>query len=174
MILLSNDPREAPARQKFVDILGQEDADALVFWVWETHRAQGIGFCDALLLILEHTVLQGRRFAQNLLDMARKPKHIRDAEMDLMAWVKPRVEKATSVVMGHRGDPSAAKSEFGIFIEDLMAYLRRTYPRTHEATIRGAVMTGCSHKNGAFSVEVHTIIKALDLKDPMSAFYSEA
>lgn len=174
MIHFSADPREPRDRQFLIDELGQEDAEVLVSWIKDTHRAQGMPFGDALNLVAENTRVHGKRFAQNLLDMAKKPKHIRTAEMDLLGWVKPRVEKASAIVLGHRGDPRAVQSEFGILVEDLMAYLRRTYPKTHEATVRGAVLTGCSHKNGAFSVEVHTIIAALDLKDPLSAFYSEA
>lgn len=171
MILLSDDPREPRNRQRLIDLLGAEDAGVLVRWVHETHRAQGIAFGDALQTIADETDARGPQFARNLLDVARKPKHVRDAEVEILSWVKPRVDRAIAVVMGHRGNADVAREQYGLFIEELRAYLNRNYKR-HQATIDGAIMTGCSHNNGQFEVRVHQIVAALDLKDPMSAFYA--
>lgn len=174
MILLSTDPREPAARQKFIDWLGAEDASKLVTWIHETHRAQGVEFGEALVYIVEQTEISGVTFAKNLLDMATKPRHIREAEMELIAWVQPRVNNAITTVMGFRGDPTVARQVFSDFTSELEQHINRVYPGKHEATVRGAILASCSHENGAFQVRVHSLVAALDLKDPMDMFYTKA
>ncbi len=166
-ILYSADPREPALRQKLIDILGSVDAGTLIRWVRETHAAQEISFGDALALIVEQTEVQGLKFAHNLLEVAYKPRDVREAEMEIFGWAKPRIEKAAAVVLGHRGDQEVAKKEFADLCVGLMEKLHHLFPSKHEAVLRGAVVLAFTHKNGQFSLDTAALVKAVNTPMPM-------
>jgi hypothetical protein len=170
MILLSDDPREPQCRQRLIDILGQEDATVLVQWLWDRHRPGGNPtFGQALAAITMQTDQHGPQFARNLLDFAKKPRHVAEAEMEIMAWIKPRIEAAAAKVAGHRGDPDVAKAEFDILCYGLNEKLWNMYPHKHRATMKGAIVSSFEHKGGAFSLNVASLVKALEMDDPLKA-----
>ena len=170
MILFSNDPREPQCRQRLIDILGQEDATVLVTWLWERHHlGSSPTFGEALAAITMQTDQHGHQFARNLLDVAKKPKHVSEAELEIMAWIKPRLEAAATKVQGHRGDPDVAKAEFDVLCYGLNEKLWNMYPDKHRATMKGAILTAFEHKGGAFSLNVAKLVQSLNLDDPLKA-----
>lgn len=170
MILLSQDPREPQCRQRLIDILGKEDATVLVTWLWERHHAgKSPTFGEALAAVTQQTDQHGPQFARNLLDMAKKPRHVSEAEMDIMAWIKPRLEVAAAKVVGHRGDPEVAKAEFDTLCYGLNEKLWAMYPDKHRATMKGAIISAFEHKGGAFSLNVAKLVRNLELEDPLKA-----
>ena len=159
-ILISDDPREPVFRQRLVDMLGAEDARQLVGWVHETHRSQGITFADALSIVLNGIDRQGLSFAHNLLEVAWKPRDVREAEMEILDWARPRIERAAATVLGHRGDAVVAKREFADLAVELMEKLHRLFPDSHEATLRGAVVLALKHEGGQFTLNVAELVTA--------------
>lgn len=155
-------------RQWFRDNFGAEDSTALIDWVWENHR-DGVRFVDALVVIARETSENGKGFAQNLIDLAKKPKATREAETEIVAWVTPRIEKAAAIVRGHRGDPSVARAEFDGLMLELEAKLRRMFPHVHRALMKGAMASSLRMLDGKFSVDVAALVKALQLPDPLAA-----
>jgi hypothetical protein len=172
MILRSTRPEdavvEAEMRQWFRDNFGAEDSTALIDWVWENHR-DGVRFVDALVTIARETSENGKGFAQNLIDLAKKPRATREAETEIVAWVTPRIEKAAAIVRGHRGDPSVARAEFDGLMIELEAKLRRMFPDVHRALMKGAMASSLRMVDGKFSVDVAALVKALQLPDPLAA-----
>ena len=167
MILYSADPREPALRQKLNDLLGSTDAATLVRWVKETHAAQEISFGDALALIVEQSEIQGIKFAHNLLEVAYKPREIREMELAIFGWAKPRIEKAAAVVLGHRGNQEVAKKEYADLCVGLMEKLHHLFPDKHDAVLRGAVVLAFTHKNGQFSLDTAALVKAVNTPMPM-------
>jgi len=168
-MLLSSDPREPRCRQVLTDLLGSADATDLVRWLWERHHAGSAPtFGDALAAVTEQTERNGLQFARNLLDVARKPKHVSEAECDVMAWVIPRIEEAAVTVQGHRGNPEVAREEFAALCWQLEEKLRRMFPDAHRASLRGAVVSSFVHQGGAFSLDVAALVRALHLPDPLA------
>lgn len=170
MILLSNDPREPAARQRLVDLLGAEDARVVAQWVLETHRRFGASYGEALEHVTQECATKGRGFSSNLLEIAKKPKHLREAEMEITAWVVPKISTAVTTIRGHRGNPEVADRLYKELVAELDSTLARWYPSVHEATRRGALLTSCSHAEGQISINVAALVRALDLPDPMRAF----
>jgi hypothetical protein len=170
MILLSNSPHEAACRQKLIDALGAEDEEVLVQWLYERHCGRtSPTFGEVLDAISKQTEQYGVKFAQNILDVAKKPKHIREAEVELIAWIGPKVEHAASIVQGHRGDFAIAKEEFDKLCYELEEKLCAMFPGKHRATMKGAIVSSFLHKGGAFSLDVSALVRALEMKDPLEA-----
>jgi hypothetical protein len=166
-ILCSTDPREPTCRQALIDKLGREDAEKLIRFVLETHETQGLSFGDALALIVEQTERLGLPFAHNLLEMAWKPREVREAEIEILGWAKPKIEQAANVVLGHRADPSVAKKQFADLCVELMDKLTRMFPDKHVAAVRGAVLVAFTHKDGQFSLDVAALVKAIHTPIPL-------
>lgn len=169
MILLSADPCEPDARQKLINVLGTEDAEVLVQWIYENQGRNSISYIHALTHVAAEVDANGPGFARNLLDAAKKPKHIWEAERELLAWAMPRIEAACNVVRGHRGDPEVAKTEFDLLCYDLEEKLWNMFPHKHRATMKGAMISSFQHKGGSMSLNVAMLVKALNLDDPLAA-----
>lgn len=170
MILLSSDPREAPCRQKLIDVLGAEDATVLTTWLWERHHAgKSPTFGDVIAAIVQKTEIHGPTFAKNLLDAAKKPREQSEAEIEIMAWVTPRIHAAAARVMGHRGDQDVARAEFDTLVRELEAKLWNMFPDKHRATMKGAIVVSFKHKGGEFVIDVGALVRALFLTDPLAA-----
>jgi hypothetical protein len=171
-LLYSKRPRdakvEAEMRQWFRDNFGEVDAKTLIDWVWENHK-DGIRFVDALVEIGVETQKNGKQFVHNLLEVARKPKHVREAEIELLMWVKPRLEKAVATVLGHRGDPDVKRQEFDGFLHALEDKLWNMYPSKHRATMKGAILSAFHDSNGRVDLNIADLVKTLNLEDPLSA-----
>jgi hypothetical protein len=164
VLLLTQDPREPQCRQRLIDILGQEDATVLVQWLWERHpNGSNPAFGDVLNAVVEESEDKGPQFAKNLLDMARKPREVREMEMELIGWATPRIRAAAAAakVMGYRGDPEVAKKEYADLAVGLMEHLQRVCPDIHAAPLRGAVLTALTHKNGQFSLDVAALVRGI-------------
>lgn len=172
MILRSTRPEdavvEAEMRQWFRDNFGADDSAALLEWVWENHR-DGVRFVDALVTIARETDENGKGFAQNLIDLAKKPRATREAETEIIAWVTPRIEKAAAIVRGHRGDLKVARAELDGLMIDLESKLRRMFPHVHRALMKGAMASSLRMVDGKFTVDVAALVKALQLPDPLAA-----
>lgn len=171
-ILYSTNPLDAKIegemRQWFRDNFGDDDAKTLIEWLWDNHR-DGVRFVEALSAIAVETEKNGLQFVHNLLDMARKPKLVRDAEMELIAWAKPRIEKATATIRGHRGSPESKKSEMDNFVFALEEKLYTMWPGKHRATMKGAILAAFRDVEGRLELNVATLVKTLNIEDPMSA-----
>lgn len=162
---------ERELRTWLINEIGEADQLTLVDWVWENHRGNndGITFVDALAAIVRQTGTHGRGFLNNLLDFAKKPKEIREAEQAILGWIKPRIEKAASVVLGHRGDAQVKREQFHELCSDLEAFIHRAYPLVHRATVKGAIVSAMSNTGTAFSLNVARLVKALTITDPLAA-----
>lgn len=169
MILLSTDPREPAARQKFIDVLGSDDAEVLVQWVYENQGRNSVSYGQALAHIAAEIDVHGPGFAHNLLDAAKKPRHVWEAERELIAWATPRIEAACNVVRGHRGDADVAKKEFDQLCYGLEEKLWNMFPHKHRATMKGAIIGSFQHKGGSMALNVAMLVKALNLDDPLAA-----
>lgn len=170
LLLLSADPAEPVHRRALENMLGEADADTLVRWLWENHanRLQPT-FGQVLEAVTKQTMVKGPAFAHNLLDFAKKPEHVQEAELELMQWITPRINEAAVKVQGHRGDPDVARAEFDDLCYRLEEKLCRMWPGKHRATMKGAIICSFEHKNGAFSLNVAKLVKALNLRDPLEA-----
>lgn len=169
MILLSSDPREPAARQKFINILGAEDAEVLTQWVYENQGRNSISYGEALAHIANEIDAHGPKFAHNLLDAAKKPRHVWEAERELLAWAGPRIAAACNVVRGHRGSADVAKQEFEQLCYALEEKLWNMFPHKHRATMKGAIVGSFQHKGGEIALNVAMLVKALNLDDPLAA-----
>lgn len=158
---------EARALQRLKDRFGDVDTSTLAEWVWDRHR-DGVRYVEALSAIAAEVENQGEHIFHNLLDVAKKPKHIRDAEMDIFAWVKPRLEQASNTIRGHRGDPRVKEEVTRAFFAELENYLHRVWPR-HRATTRGAIFSAFRDEGGRLSFNVAELVRVLDMEDPLSA-----
>jgi hypothetical protein len=164
-----NDARvEAEMRQWYRDNFGATDADALLSWVWENHR-DGVTFLDAIIAIARETEQQGKQFAHNLLEIAKKPKDVREAETEIVAWATPRLQAAANTIRGHRGDPRVAREELDGLMLALESKLRRMFPHVHRALMKGAMASALVKANGAISLDVAALVKALNMPDPLAA-----
>lgn len=170
-ILRSTNPAEARVeaemRQWYVDNFGASDARTLLDWIWENHR-DGVRFVAALVEIAKQTQLHGKEFVHNLLDVARKPKAVREAEMEILAWAKPRIEAAVARVIGHRVSEDVKREEVNAFIEALQEKLWTMWPDKHRATMKGAVLSAFRDIDGRFELNVAALVKALNLEDPLA------
>lgn len=169
MILLSKDPREPALRQKLIDLLGGEDAETLVQWVYENEGRNNVRYCQALYVIVMGIETQGMGFAHNLLEAAKKPKHIWEAERQILGWLIPRLKEAGVVIQGHRDDPVAVDAEREKLIEGLLEMLWKMYPDKHRATMKGAVVGSFQRKGSEIGFNVAMLVKALNLEDPLWA-----
>lgn len=169
MILLSTDPREPGARQKFINVLGAEDAEVLTQWVWENQGRNSVSYGQALAHIAAEIDVHGVSFAHNLLEAAKKPRHIWEAERDILAWATPRIQAACATVRGHRGDPHVAQQEFEQLCYALEEKLWSMFPDKHRATMKGAIIGSFQNKNGGMALNVAMLVKALNLDDPLAA-----
>lgn len=172
IILRATQPKDAEAERELRlwlrANLGETDAEELVAWVWESHR-NGVTYVDALAAIVRETGTRGKEFAYNLLEHARKPKEVREAEAELISWSKPRIEAAANKVRGHRGDPAVAREEFVNLCEELQEKLFKMFPLKHRATMKGAMQTGFQHTGGSFTLNVALLVKVLFMEDPLAA-----
>jgi len=167
MILKTSDPREPAATQELLTQLGEEDAKILMTWLWETHRGRG-NYADILAAVVEHTHAEGTCFARNLLTMAKKPKHISEAEMEIMAFITPRIQAAVVAVQGHRGDQQVAVREFEKLCYELEEKLFNMFPQKHRATMKGAIISAFTHRGG-YTLDVAKLVQALHMEDPLAA-----
>jgi hypothetical protein len=172
-ILYSTNPDdarvEADMRQWYRDNFGEEDTRVLLDWLWDHNGKNGVRFVDALVHIAKETQIHGKQFVHNLLEVAKKPKHVREAEVEILAWAKPRLEKAAAVVMGHRGNPDVKRQEFDAFLHALEDKLWNMYPSKHRATMKGAILSAFQDVNGKTELRVSDLVKALNLEDPLAA-----
>lgn len=161
-------------RQWFRDNFGEEDARALIEWLWDHNGKSGVRFVDALVHIARETETHGKGFVQNLLDVARKPKFVREAELEILAWAKPRLDKAAAIVLGHRGEERVRRDVFDEFLHGLEEKLREMYPGKHRATMKGAIVSAFCDVNGKAEFRVADLVKALNLEDPLAVTASTA
>jgi len=147
--------------------LGEEDGKTLINWLWETHRGRG-NYADILSAVVEHTLAEGPTFAQNLLTMAKKPKAISEAELEIMAFITPRINAAVNTVRGHRGDQKVAAQEFEQLCYALEEKLFRMFPAKHRATMKGAIISAFTHKGG-YTLDVAKLVQALFMEDPLAS-----
>ena len=169
-LLLSADPSEPQHRRTLEDLLGREDADVIVRWLWENHRnRKEPTFGKVLEAIVQQTMVKGPAFARNLLDFAKKPKHVREAELEMMQWITPRINAAALKVHGHRGNQDVARSEFDLLCYQLEEKLCEMWPGKHRATMKGAIICAFEHRQGEFSLNVAKLVEALNMHDPLEA-----
>ncbi len=170
MILFSQDPREPQCRQRLIDLLGQQDATDLVLWLWENHKdGKEPTFGQALAAITMQTDQHGVQFARNLLDHARKPKHVREAEIEIMAFITPLIHEAAETVRRNGGLEKVGNEEFHLLCYKLLEKLWKMYPYKHRATMKGAILGAFQHRNGAFTLNVAALVKNLEGTDPLEA-----
>ena len=171
MILLGDaatSSEELEVRKQLVGILGEEDERTLSRWVFENHR-DGVRYTQALKSIFEGASVYGKQFLENLLDVAKKPKEVAQAEVAVFAWVKERTVLVVKTVQRSKDKEKAAKEELDGFMHDFVGYLHRMFPDKHRATVHGAIIGGMRHVEGKFSVDVAGIVKALFNEDPLAA-----
>lgn len=172
MLLRCTTPKDAAdekeLRQWLVDQIGEEDQRILTEWVWDNHNG-GVGYVDALAAIVRQTDEHGPQFLRNLLDFAKKPKEQREAEQELIEWMRPRVLDAVAIVRGHRGDEQVAKEEFHSLCYKLEEKLCNMFPGKHRATMKGAMLSAFKRAGGGFSFDAATLVKILQEPDPLAS-----
>lgn len=159
---------EAELRQWLRDNFGEQDAKTLISWVWDNHK-NGVGFVEALASICAETELNGRKFVHNLLEVAQKPKLVRDAEMEIFAWAKPRIEEATAKIRACGGDPQAKRAEMDAFVFALEDKLYNMWPGKHRATMKGAILTAFKDLGGRLEFNTGLLVQTLNMEDPLAA-----
>lgn len=178
MILFSKNVEEARVeaemRQWYRDNFGDTDANDLVNWLWEHNGRNDVRFVDALVHIAKETSEQGPKFVHNLLDVIRKPAEVRDAELQILAFMKPRIDKAVTVIRGHRAAPEVVQEEFDKLMFDLEDLVKKMFPGKHRATRKGAMVASLQNVNGAVSLNVATLVKTLMGEDALAATASTA
>lgn len=159
---------EAELRQWYRDNFGAEDARVLLEWLWDHNGKSGVRFVDALVHIARETQAHGKAFVYNLLDIAKKPKEVREAELEIIAWAKPRLERSAAQIQGHRGEESVKRAEMEAFIAALQEKLWKMWPGKHRATMKGAVLSSIVDRDGKVELRVADLVKALNMEDPLA------
>ena len=160
---------ELELRKWLVGELGEADEATLSSWIWERHQREPGEYVDVLAEIVRQGGARGKAFVGPLLDLARKPREVREAEIAIAQWVKPRLDHAVSVVRLHGGSQEAAEGEYKLFLDDLTAMLRGMYPLAHRATMTGALASSVKHGGGSFTVDAAKIVHCLGMPEPLAA-----
>lgn len=150
--------------------IGETDEATLTEWVWSNHHGSGIKYLEALAAIIQQTATRGREYVNGLLEMARKPRARREAEMDLLQWWIPLSNRAIAKVKDCKAEDraAAAHEEFGGLIELLTAKLHAMFPDKHRATIRGAVAVAFVKAPTGWEFDASRCITACTQEDPLA------
>jgi len=178
MILRSKAPELGEDEKRilnwFEENFGLEDTATLASWVWDKERNDG-KYVAALWHIAgqmkdheRRDPKSGRRFVQNLVEFARKPRVDRDAEVELAEHMREKVAKGMAWVRGHREDQAAKDEIVGDLRRHLREKLRQMWPDKHRATIDGALMVGLSARGGKPFLDFAAIVKAMNEPDPLA------
>lgn len=170
MILRTTQPQHAADEKELRDWLqanlGVEDAELLAAWIWENeHRTGPVAYLSGLAQVVQGAATMGRSFVGNLLDMAKKPKEVRDAELELTRFAGALLRKLTDRVRAHGGDPAAAHEAELELRARVREKVEAMWPGTPDYIINGAMAVGVTHKNGAFGVEVAHLVKGMLQED---------
>ena len=157
---------ELEIRKWLQNELGVADELALSGWLWENHGRSGVAYVDALAEVARAIHAKGKPFAHALLEIAKKPKDRREAETEILHFMSPRLQKATSTVRGHRGDPKVAEQEFNELQAELMWKLRAMYNNSASFT-RGAILSAFVHREGAFELVIAKLVEQMCQEDPL-------
>jgi hypothetical protein len=180
MILHSTTPEDGEVEKQirgwFEDNFGREDAEALVEMIWLRER-NGARLVDALVVIAkeykaheQNSVAEAKAFLGNLLDMARTPAAVREAEMDLLGYARPILERLAARIQGHRGDPIVREESLEEFRALVREKIRSMWPRKHRAAIDGALVVAARAEGGRLVFNARACVKALEMNgDPLEA-----
>lgn len=158
---------EAELRNWLVKELGEEDQRILAEWVWDVHR-DGVRYVDALAVIIRHggplPLDERKAFFGRLLEVAKRPHDIREAELDLLAWFNTHSKTAVAAVNQNGATQSAAQAEMNALIEKLEAKVHKMFPGCHRASVRGAIISSFTDTGGEFKFDAHRLVQALSSK----------
>lgn len=165
---------ERRARERIAIELGEEDEATLSAWVFETHGATPT-YVEALTLIAEEATRSGRSFLDNLIEVAKKPKPVREAETELVAFVTPLMRRLTERIRAERGGEAAISDARAEFLYRLEEKLVNLFPGKHRATMKGAIVNAFVVAGGAFSLDVAALVRSLLVNDdPLKATASSS
>lgn len=172
MILRSTNPLMAEDEKKiidwFTDHFGEEDTLVFTRWVWDRHR-NAPQYVEALWFIAEQTRKEGPPFFQNLLEVARYPKEMREATDQIASTMMPIVERLKTKALGFRNDPKVLNEIFEELRLALREKIRDMWPEKHRATIDGAMVVSVKRNLvGQSFIDFRTLAKALFEKDPLA------
>lgn len=176
MISRATDPQHAKDELEFRQYLhaqlGDTDAQLLVDFVYE-NAATPVAYVTGLAHLVKGVGASGPGFVGQLIELAKKPKEAREAEMDIAVYVKLVIGDATHRI---RCEPAGTREQ--VADELWREVLHRTreklnamWPGTPDYIVNGALLVGMQwdRESGHFNAFPAKIVDAMRRKDPVAS-----
>lgn len=175
MILRTTDRQHASDETEFrkylISELGTEDAETLASFTWE-NSATPVAYMTSLAHLVRGVGTHGKGYVSRVLEVARKPKEIREAEMDLAVFAHVVVNDCSRRVAcspeAERG--KVAEEVWLELVHRTREKLGRMWPGSPDYIVNGALAVGCiwDKQAGTFGIEPIKLVAAMRQKDPLA------
>lgn len=168
MILRTTDERhakdEASFRKYLVEILGEADEKRLIEFTWD-HSATPVAYMLSLAHLVRGVRTEGRKHVERILEVAAKPKHVREASMDLAVFAKVVVDDVAGRVRDAKPEDRAKVAQEGWdeVLTRVRVQLVKMFPEAQPDHIEMALREGCAwdRQKGSFGVVANKMIAVL-------------
>lgn len=173
MILRTTSPQASKDEADFAlyltGRLGEADSTDLARFVWETAGEDQHRYLVGRAAMCRGVDKDGPAFVANVLQLARKPKEQRQAELELAMFSQQLLGRIVEKLRRHPDDQAAAHDAWREIGQSLQAQVRKMFPSVPDYQRDGALVrfTRWEKSAGKFHIDAASIVAHCLSPDPM-------